>query len=165
VGHPDRDLTPFLRGELGPRESDRVAAHLDGCARCRQAVVDFRRLLGAYRRSIAVADDVAWPRYRAEVREKLAARTRRRPSWPWPVPVAFAAVLAGVLLFLAVRSPLRTAERPEVMALEEAVIGQQLGLLRDYPIIEQLDLLEDLDVIRHLDRLSSSGADGPEGDA
>ena len=152
--HPDRELTPFLRGELGPRDHARVAEHVDGCPACRATLDDFRQLLGAFERSMAPPGEVAWPRYRAELRARLAARAT--PGWRWPVPAAFAAVLAGVLLLLAVRVPLRTAERRDLMTLDETVIAQPLELLRDYPIIEQLDLLEDLDVIRQLDQLSSS---------
>jgi anti-sigma factor RsiW len=159
VRHPERELTPFIRGELGPRDRDRVAAHVDGCAECRTTLHDFRQLLHGFERATA-PPEVTWARYRAEIREKLAARAvRPRPSWPWPVPVAVGAVLAGVLLLLAVRSPLRAPERLDLMAFEETVIGEQLDLLRDYPIIEQLDLLEDLDVIRQLDGLSSSRGD------
>ena len=161
MSHPDRELTPFLRGELSPRERDRVAAHVDGCAECRRTLDDFRQLLHAFGRASA-PPEVAWPRYRAEIRAKLGARAApSRSSWPWPVPVALGAVLAGVLLLLAVRTPLRAPERHDLMAFEETVIGQQLDLLRDYPIIEQLDLLEDLDVIRQLDRLSSSHGERP----
>ena len=161
MAHPDSELTPYLRGELDQRARDRVAAHIDGCAECRRTLDDFRQLLHGFARATA-PPEVAWPRYRAEIRQKLAARAAGSPrSWPWPMPAAAGAVLAGVLLVLALRPPQGAPERVDLMAVEETVIAQQLDLLRDYPIIEQLDLLEDLDVIRQLDRLSSSRGDRP----
>lgn len=40
--HVDADLSAYLDGELAPAEGSRVAAHLDGCARCRARLAELR---------------------------------------------------------------------------------------------------------------------------
>ena len=40
------------------------------------------------------------------------------------------------------------------MNLTEPQCGTDLGLIRNYPVVEHLDLLEDLDVIEHLDEVA-----------
>jgi RNA polymerase sigma factor (sigma-70 family) len=47
-GLSDR-LGAFVRGHLGVREQTRVASHLDGCSRCRQAVEGIVQLAGELR--------------------------------------------------------------------------------------------------------------------
>ena len=39
------------------------------------------------------------------------------------------------------------------LAMEQQAEPVDVGLLRDYPVVEQLDLLENYDVIEHLDQL------------
>jgi hypothetical protein len=46
-----------------------------------------------------------------------------------------------------------TEERHPPEVVEEAALGAQLPLLRQYRVVERLDMLEDLEVIRQLDRL------------
>jgi anti-sigma factor RsiW len=43
--HPDTELTAFVAGALAPAERARVAAHLESCADCRQAVEESRAVL------------------------------------------------------------------------------------------------------------------------
>ena len=155
--HPETDLVPYLRGELPPAERERVARHLDECPDCRQDTDQLRELLGELSRSIAEPPAVNWARYRAELRAKLEARRGRRAWWWQPVPMAMATSLAGVLLFIAVWGVGRqvpTAGDP--VTFEEAAIGDNLGLLEQYQVVERLDLLEeDLDFMSDLDGLAA----------
>ncbi len=38
--------------------------------------------------------------------------------------------------------------------MEDVMSHTDVGLLRDYPVVERLDMLENYDVIEHLDELS-----------
>lgn len=157
--HPQTELIPYLRGELPPPDRERVAAHLEACAECRQAVGAFRGLLEDLERAVPPPPAVDWRRYRAELRAKLAQRLWRpgvrRWWWVRPLPLALATGLAGVLLLLVVQSGFRQAKfNGDLTPYEEAVIGSRFDLLQHYAVLERLDLLEDLDVIQQLDRLS-----------
>jgi len=159
--HPEDDLIPYLRGELAAADQERVDRHLVACARCRAATESYRVLLDDLARSAPLAPAVHWGRYRAEVRERIERRTRRRTeAWRWwlrPVPTALAAALIGVLVMVAVQGGRhRVLVRPEAVAFEEIMLGRRLGLLERYDILERLDLFEDLDVIQHLDGLSTT---------
>jgi hypothetical protein len=158
--HPDTELIAYLKDELAGPPREAVARHLDGCAECRDALADFRKLLDGV--AATTAPPVHWARYRAELRVRLGAQAERR-RWAWwrrPFPVAVSAGLAAAVIALVVLAP--SARRDEQGALtvdglngfEEVVLGTRLDLLRQYPIVERLDLLEDLDVIRQLDGLA-----------
>lgn len=164
--HPDTAITPYLAGDLPPGERAEVAAHLERCARCHATATEFRALLDELALTPPAMGEADRTRYAADVRRKLLSRSREsaaaRPGWRWrPVPLAFSAALAGVLVFLAVHGLVREPRVAEITTVEEAVLGQRFELVRQYPLIENLDLLEDLEVIRHLDRL----ADTREGSA
>src|SRR5438445_10782154 len=80
--HPERDLVPYLRGELAAADRERVDRHLVACARCRAATGGYRGLLDDLARSAPPAPAVRWGRYRAAVRERIERRTRR-PAEGW----------------------------------------------------------------------------------
>lgn len=156
--HPETELIPFLRGELAPADHERVAAHVAACAECRTAIEESRRVLDALatRRAEPPAPD--WGRYQAELRGKIAAGPRRR-WWARPVPTLAAAAVLCVGILAGVRGLQLVSEetRPaETIAMDEAALGAQLPLLREYRVVERLDMLEDLDVIRQLDRLNGA---------
>lgn len=156
-GHPETELIPYLRGELGAAEAERVARHLEACGHCRGALNELGRTLDELRHSAPAPPAIHWGRYRAELSTKLGERGRgQTPRW-WrrPVPLTVAAGLAGLLAVVVVQEGIRGRE--DLLAFEEAVIGGRLGLLQQYRVVERLDLLEDLDVIRQLDRLAGSG--------
>ena len=152
--HPETELIALVSGELVGRAHDRVARHLEACPACRAARDEVRRALGALRRSAPQPPALDGPRYRAELRRKLAARQERaaaRAWWRWPVPLALSAGLTGVLLFLAVHGGFPPAGRVDRLASQEAAIARRLDLLRNYRLVERLDLLEDFDILRSLD--------------
>jgi len=159
--HPERDLVPFLRGELGADERERVARHLEDCRECRDTVDDVRRILDSLARAVPAPPEIHWGRYRAELTERLEARRAARASWrrwlAWPVPVAASAALAAVLLFVTLGPIGHRGPQPELPAFEETVIGSRLDLLENFRVLERLDLLENLDVIHSLDRLAVRG--------
>ncbi len=116
------NLAAAALGALEPRREAEFAAHLAGCAACRAALDDERRLLDAVDRGVAAS--VA-----AEPSAEFAARVRRRldqepqPTHSWfggwvPATAGALAVLALVALWLARRPPVLpgTAEPPRTAA-------------------------------------------------
>jgi anti-sigma factor RsiW len=156
AGHPETEIVPYLRGELPVADRDRVARHLDGCPHCRETADAVRDILEGLARSIPTAPDIHWGRYRAELRQKLEARGAR--AWWWrPLPLAASAALAGIVVVMAVQLTGRQGPpNGDLAAVEEALMGRRLEIVRQSGLLERLDLLEDLDVIRQLDELSTT---------
>jgi anti-sigma-K factor RskA len=157
--HPETDLVPFFRGELSADERDRVQHHLEGCAQCRQSM---EALAGTLRRVSARLDELPtpeWSAYRRELRLKLAQQTQERTRWWRPQVVWTSLATAGVgvaalVLALSMRqTPLGAAPEVAQLAMEQPAEAVDVGLLRNYPVVERLDLLEDYDIIEHLDQL------------
>ena len=137
--------------------------HLADCATCRAAVADFRLLLDRLTTTGPVPPEIAWPRYRAELRARREARadasrgmrawTVSRARWLRPVPLAASTAVAAacaILLYVAVGA------RPpaDLASMEADGLASRIEMIDNYHVAEQLDLLEDLDVIRNLDHLA-----------
>lgn len=87
--HPDLDLSAYLDEALAPADRAAVAAHLEGCARCRSRLADLR----ATSRIIA-----ALPA--PEPRRSLVPRvSRRAPVWLRPVRL-LSAIGSGFFVFV-----------------------------------------------------------------
>ncbi|MHB8384735.1 MAG: anti-sigma factor family protein [Candidatus Binataceae bacterium] len=162
--HPETEIAPFLRGDLNPGDRARVAAHLAGCARCRADADAFAAVLKTIASDVAQIAEPDWSVYRAELHRKIAARrdrpqSSRRLSWSprfvWASMAAAGAAVAATVLILTL-SPGQQAATPPVeqLAMVDAMDGADVGLLRDYPVVEHLDLLENYDVIEHLDEFT-----------
>jgi anti-sigma factor RsiW len=159
VMHVDTELVAFLEGALGPPDRARVARHLEDCAECQATAAAFRELLAELTSTAPEPPGIRWERYDAELRAKLRPRDRRwsvlPASWPRlrPLPIGLTAAAAGIVIVLAVLTGDwgRNNQAPDLVVLEQTVIGGRLDLLRNYDLVEGLDLLEDLDVIRQLD--------------
>jgi anti-sigma factor RsiW len=176
--HPDTALVPYVRGELTGEEGARVARHLEGCASCREAAdsaaAAMREL--ALRVEAVPAPDAAI--YRAELYRKLNARAEAGvrgnagARWRQPRIVGFSlggfvAAAAALMLIFVTHRGAWVAALPQVAVppmdqlatqagtmQEAAMTGADVGLLRDYAMVERLDLLENYDVIAHLDQVS-----------
>jgi anti-sigma factor RsiW len=160
--HPENDLVPFLRGELTAEEHGRVQHHLDGCAHCREAMGALATTILRVSAHLEELPTPEWSAYRRELRLKLASRIEPRPRWWRPgfvwASLATAAVGVAALVFTLSMRPSSHGPIPEVdqLAMEQTVEPVDLGLLRNYAVVEQLDLLEDYDVIEHLDQLPTA---------
>jgi anti-sigma factor RsiW len=159
--HPESELSAYAGGSLSGDERARVEQHLVGCESCRAAVADFRLILDQLATSAPAPPDVAWPRYRAEVRARRDARADRSwgARWLRPLPIAASTAVAAacaIVLYVAVTS------RPpsDLAAMEADGLAARIELIDKYQVVEQLDLLEDLDVIRNLDRVAPSTRGG-----
>jgi anti-sigma factor RsiW len=162
--HRQADLIPFVRGELDAREHARTAAHLDGCADCRAHAAALTRTLGLIAREIEQLPTPEWTQFRAELRRRLAAREAPAGRWWQPVLVwgSFAAAGVAAVAFASIvllrRGPdsLVPLVSPEQLAFEDVISRTDVGLLRNYPMVERLDMLENdsYEVIEHLDELA-----------
>lgn len=77
----------FVAGELSGVERERMQAHLEGCARCQEALREIEA------EKARVLRDVPFERFAAGVAEKLAAPVAPRRAWRKFVPIAAAAAL------------------------------------------------------------------------
>ena len=153
--HPQPALVPYARGQLGSDESEAVRLHLEGCAACRAEAASLLATLEEVSARIQELPQPEWIAYRSELRRKLDARHFSRRRWIFGLAslTAAGAAVAATLL-LVVRSPTHPVPPVEELALEQQLGSNDLGLLRNYPVVERLDLLENYDVIEHLNELS-----------
>jgi len=86
--HPELQLSAYLDEALSPSERAAVAAHLDGCARCRAQLADLR----ATSRLVAALPQLA-PGH------SLVPRRERAPVWLRPARL-LGAIGSGVFVFL-----------------------------------------------------------------
>ena len=159
--HPQPALVPYVRGQLDPDDSEGVRLHLEACAACRVEAAALRATFEEVAARIEELPQPEWIAYRTQLRRKLDARRfGRRRRWMFGVAslTAVGAAVAATLLLI-VRAPLQPVPRVEELALEQQLGSNDLGLLRNYPVVEQLDLLENYDVIEHLNELSPAPSD------
>ena len=161
--HPQTEIAPYLRGDLSAAERDRLASHLARCDRCRADADAYAAVLKTIAADAARIPAPDWRAYRAELHRKLAARRNLVPGVPsrsWNQRLRWASIgtavaAAAVLLFLTILPhPQPGAPSVDQMAMEDAMGGADIGLLRNYPVVEHLDLLENYDVIEHLDEVA-----------
>ena len=158
--HPDVQLSAYATGGLAGQELADTERHLAECAACRGAVADYREILQQLALTAPAPPEVAWPRYRAELRARRDARVPAsrgaRRGWLRPVPVALstAIVAACALVFFSLARETRMPS--DLAAAEYEGLAPRVEMLDHYRVVDQLDLLEDLDVIRNLDRLTST---------
>ena len=157
--HPETDLVPFLRGELNAAERERVQQHLDGCVSCRESMSALAATMTRVSTRLEELPTPEWSAYRRELRLKLASRAEAQSRWWRPAVVWASIATAGVgAAALALTIAMRPSSNPSAPGVDELAIEQpadavDVGLLRDYAVVERLDLLEDYDVIEHLDQL------------
>ena len=158
--HPDTELAAYAAGDLAASARERIERHVLECPECHAAVADFRALLEEMRATAPLAGPpagaVAWSRYRAEIRARLAERRAAGGLRRWlrPVPVAaslVAALVVAILVWVAVPRPVPG----DLAAIEYDGLAARLPLIDEYRVVETLDLLEDYEVIRNLDHLNS----------
>jgi|GEM_PF-2203478 len=122
------ELSAYLDGELTSAEQARVEVHLSECASCRQRLAELRRLEEGITRLPQLEPP---PRFVAEVRQKIRARTDERtwvdvmfrPLWlKLPVEVVAVVAVAMSILF-AVHRP--AEHLPEKETLYTAAIETQ----------------------------------------
>ena len=159
--HPETALIPFARGALSAEERGRVQHHLDDCAQCRDEMEALATTMQQVSSRLEELPAPEWSAYRRELRLKLArrneARTRWwRPSLLWPSLATAGVGVAALIFVLTARPGPPHPGAPgglDILAMEQPAEPVDVGLLRDYPMVENLDLLEDYDLIEHLDEM------------
>ena len=163
--HPGTDLVPFLRGELNAEERDRVQHHLDGCEQCRESMSALYATMQQVSSRLEELPTPNWSDYRRELRLKLTRRAEAgsrwwRPGMVWASLATAGVGIAALILTLSMGLPWQswhgTATGVDQLAMEQPAEVVDVGLLRNYGVVERLDLLEDYDVIEHLDELPAA---------
>ena len=156
--HCELALVPYLREELASEERAAVDRHLGACASCRDALEEFRAVLGALRAESHEPPEIDWHRYRTELRARREASAAQPWSWsmswsmPRLVPIAATAAVAGLALLFTLRGTVRhDTIGDDLPIFEQTALGSRLDLLKQYDVVENLDLLEDLDLVQDLD--------------
>src|SRR5216683_8397658 len=80
--HPEKDLIPYLRGELDERGRQKVETHLRQCSRCRTSSETYRSLVEQLSESISQPPPIDWSIYRAQVDRKLDQSLVHAPAAP-----------------------------------------------------------------------------------
>ena len=156
--HPETALIPYLRGELAGEEGERLRKHLQGCARCREELASAESVMKELAHRVAQIPEPDWAVYRNQLRRKLNARRREpirrwRPGLAW-ASLATAAVATSAIVLAFALSPGPRPPAVDQLEVEGALADADIGLLREYPVVEHLELLENYDVIADLDQLS-----------
>ena len=153
--HLEAELVPYIRGDLRGAERSRAESHLTECAACRDDLERTRELLKLLHAEATEPPEIDWRRYRAELRTKLAERSRRRWSFALPRLVPVGATVAMLALVVTLRGGIfRSSPGDDLPVFEQTAIGNHLDLLRDYPVVENLDLFEDFEIVQDLDALA-----------
>ncbi len=157
--HPEAALIPYARGELGIEERARVEQHLAGCAECRAVAESSLGVLRKVAQFVDEAPEPDWTAYRYELRRKLAAHQEARAPW-WRSGFALTALgglgaaVAALLIVVSIHRPPQLSAPPlDQMAMATEMKDADLGLLKNYNVVEHLDLLENYDVIERLDQV------------
>jgi hypothetical protein len=165
--HLDDDLYNFVATpeRLDPSTRARLAAHVDGCATCRGAVDDTRRLFGALDAAPSLGATVEPSRgFRAAMNARLDAIDEARGTpwarlraWLTSGRVALGGALAAGALGAALTLTPRAETPGELAAVAELDPGvsaldvaEHLELLEDLDVVEDLDIVDDLDVLTRL---------------
>ena len=147
-------LAAYAAGDVSARERADVDEHLATCDACRAELADHRAVLARLAATPPATPEVAWPRYRAELRARLPRRAPWRTRWLRPVPIAVSAAVAAAAAFVIVAVLPGHRSPGELAGIEYDGLAGRIELIDHYGVVEKLDLLEDLDVIRNLDRLT-----------
>jgi anti-sigma-K factor RskA len=166
--HPETALIPYARGELGADERARIEQHLADCAECRAFAESSLGVLRKVGQFVDQTPEPDWTAYRYELRRKLAARKEARAPW-WRSGFALtafasagAAVVALFVVISLLRPPQLSAPPLDQMAMATEMKDADLGLLKNYNVVEHLDLLENYDVIERLDQVPPASQQGNE---
>jgi anti-sigma factor RsiW len=156
--HPELDLLLYLRGELGTKQGERMRVHLEGCTRCREALASAEAVTQELARRLDQIQEPDWADYQNQLRRKLNARRgervpRWRPGLAW-ASLATAAVATTAIVLAFALAPGSRPPAVDQLEVEGALADADIGLLRDYPVVEHLDLLENYDLIENLDQLT-----------
>jgi anti-sigma factor RsiW len=139
----NHELDAYLDGELDPRTSEVLQAHLPGCGAC-SAALGRRECLEHGLRSLPPVEPS--PQFEARFWARLA-RAEERPSWRerwFRVPrlawvAGGAALVLGLALLVSLRDPALSAQDWAIVADAE---GFDLVLEADPELLAALDVLE-----------------------
>lgn len=148
------NLTAWVDGELSPRWTERVRAHVASCSRCAAEADGLRATIALQKsilRQVSAVADVDTAALHARLRRAVAAAAEPRQSmWRWilrPVLlVPTCALLAVLVLFTAAGGPTDVLV-PLGVAPPPPAVKRAPELFKDYTIIQHLDELQHFDTV------------------
>jgi hypothetical protein len=149
----EEDLVLYYYQELPEADRSRLEEHVQECRRCGQFLDDLGKLLPQSAGSKVELPPFFWPKYSAEVMEKV--HVAQRPWWSnlmaparlWMLPAAGTAAMAVLALGL-VFSNGGWKSKPEALATvpqELLVDAVNVEFFRSMDLLESLSVLEKMD--------------------
>ena len=138
-------LVLYHYGELGPSESERVAAHLKSCPACAKEVGDISGILAA----VPGYTPTHWETARAVkgVMDSISSvKTGRWVSRLLPAYIAAAATVAAIALSVTVPKFIdRAPQENQILAQSDWDVLENYDVIKDYEVIEQMDNIDNLE--------------------
>lgn len=152
-------LTPWVDGELAPRDEQRVVQHLADCPSCAEEADSLRRAVAWQTPALAThmrATPVDVEAMRIALRPQINAARRdeerkARRSWVWWIrPLAMAT--AGLALVLVVAS---RAGEPESILVSLGIAEPPAEVASHPEMFRYLDVIENLEALEHFEAVQA----------
>ena len=138
-------LVLFHYGELGPSESERIAAHLKSCPVCAKELGEISGILTAVPEYTPTQFETA--RAVKGVMDSISAvNVGRWASRLLPAYIAAAATVAAIALSVTVPKFIdRAPQENQVLAQSDWEVLENYDVIKDYEVIEQMDNIDNLE--------------------
>lgn len=138
-------LVLYHYGELGPSESEHVAAHLNSCPACVKELAEISRLIAA----VPEHAPTQWETARAVKGVMDSISEVRAGRWVGkllPAYIAAAAAVAAIILSVTIpRFIDRESQENQILAQSDWEVLENYDVIKDYDVIEQMDNIDNLD--------------------
>lgn len=144
-------LSGYIDGELSPKDSDAMAAHIEQCEFCQREMSRIQQadslLMGIKEIEPSESfDRTFWKKIDAlnEPTHRWNLARLITGKWHWR-PYALSGALACFLIIVIVFG--KTGYEPDI---NEMLVAENLELFQEYDVVNKLDLLENWDVISEM---------------
>lgn len=147
-----KEFTAFIDGELSPRQTARVQAHLGVCTDCPAEMGRIKRVVDIERDALLSPVPELSLGFETRLRQRLVeVESEGAPSWwyaRWWKPLLVSGVaLIAVLIAAAPLGGPSAVLVPLGIQAPPAKVAKEPDLFKDYEIIERLDELEHFDTV------------------
>jgi anti-sigma factor RsiW len=138
-------LVLYHYGELGPSESEHVAAHLNTCPACVKYLAEISRLIAA----VPEYAPTQWETARAVKGVMDSISVVKVSRWfgkLLPAYIAAAAAVAAIVLSVTVPKLIdRAPQENHILAQSDWEVLENYDVIKDYEVIEQIDNIDNLE--------------------